>query len=919
MNVKYVPTDAGVRYGQLENGVTYYVCRNPMPKGKAELRLAVRAGSVMEDEHERGLAHFTEHMAFKGSRHFPGTGVIRELSALGVEFGADLNAYTGFDRTVYIIPIASSHLLTGVRILADWAFGLTMDAVAVDSERGVILEELRTGQGAEERLRNKWFPKVFRGSKYSSRMPIGIREVISGAPRDVLYGFYKRWYRPDNIAVIIVGDVDEDEAIRMVRDNFGSVQAPLQALPQGRYDIPLEDNVRAMVFTDPESQYATIQIINKLPALQVNTEDDYRKFVLRHIYANMLSSRLKEMSQGVEPRFLYGSAMYAHILKPSDALMLFAVSEPEKVKEALEAVLVQMETAQRYGFSQSELLRASASHMNELRSRLSEKDKTDSKNLAGEYVLHFTDGYAVPGIEYEYDFCGKLLGGLTVKQLNDLGEDLYSRDLSILVSGNDKDAQCFPDEKEVMSVWEHVRSSDCARWEDRDAGRDTLVEDLPEKGSVRSVREIESIGLTRVEFGGGVVVLLLPSENKNDEIVFSAIRKGGRSGYDDYISSFFASKAAEESGLGDLDKTMLFKFLSDKTVSVSTSVDTYQDTISGYSSVKDVKTLFELIYQQFTACRMDRGVFDTVVRNDCAVARTALDDPQEYFEDYVKRVLCCDDPRGEQLTPPDELARADYENARKIRMENFSRGEDFTFAFAGRFTVEGIMPYLLQYIAPLGKGGDKSDYVDMGIRPPYGMFRGTVYKGVDDKAVAALIFDTPTHYSLEKATAFAALGEVLKIKLIQRLRSRMSAVYGIRVAANFIRVPYEHSFMRITVPCAPDMVDVLVSAVLDEIEAIKKEGPSPGVVDEVVATRNRKITDSLQSNKFCLMQIQRFCFFGDPLDRLATLKDESRFITVESIRDAARELVDTDAYIRLVMLPERFKGLDQCIKKGRDN
>lgn len=907
MKVKYVPTDAKVRYGRLENGVAYYVCRNQMPKGKAELRLAVRAGSVMEQEHERGLAHFTEHMAFKGSRHFPGTEVIRELSALGVEFGADLNAYTGFDRTVYIIPIASKHLQTGVRILSDWAFGLTMDEEAVDGERGVILEELRTGQGAEERLRNKWFPKVFRGSKYSSRMPIGVRDVISGAQRDELYGFYKRWYRPDNMAVIAVGDVDEDEAIRVIKENFGPVPVPQQALPGEYYDVSLVDGVRAMVFTDPESQYATIQVINKLPALRVKTEDDYRESVLRNLYSNMLSSRLKELSQGGEPKFLYGSAMYAHLLNPSDALMLFAVSEPEKVKEALEAVLVQMETARRYGFSETEFRRACASYMNGLRARLSEKDKTDSKNKADEYVLHFTDGYAVPGIEYEYDFAGKLLGGLTVRQLNDLGEVLYSRDLSILVSGNDKDAPCFPGEDEVLSVWEHVCVSDCARWEDRDAGRDTLVEELPEKGKIASVHKVKSIGLTRVEFEGGVAVLLLPSENKNDEIVFSAIRKGGRSGCDDYISSFFASKAAEESGLGDLDKTMLLKFLSDKTVSVSTSVDTYQDTISGYSSVKDLKTLFELIYQQFTACRFDRDVFGTVVRNDCAVARTALDDPQEYFEDYVKRVLCRDDPRGEQLTPPDELARADYENARKIRMENFSRGEDFTFAFAGRFTVDGIMPYLLRYIAPLGRGGDKSDYVDMGIRPPEGMFRATVYKGVDDKAVAALIFDTATAYSLEKATAFAALGEVLKIRLVQRLRSRMSAVYGVRVAANFIRVPYEHSFLRITIPCAPGTVDMLVSAVLDEIEDIKKEGPPQGLVDEVVATRNQKITDSLQLNRFCLMQIQRSGFFGDPLERLATLRDESRFITAESIRDAALELVDTDAYIRLAMLPERFK------------
>lgn len=908
MKVKYIPMDAKVRYGQLENGVTYYVCRNSTPKGKVELRLAVRAGSVMEEEYERGLAHFTEHMAFKGSLHFPGTGVIRELSSLGVEFGADLNAYTGFDRTVYIIPMASRYLDTGIRILSDWAFGLTMDEEAVDSERGVILEELRTGQGAEERLRNKWFPQVFRGSKYSSRMPIGVRDVISGAPRDVLYGFYKRWYRPDNMAVIVVGDVDEDETIRVIKENFGPVPVPQQALPGEYYDVPLVDGVRAMVFTDPESQYATIQVINKLPALRVRTEDDYGKYVLRNIYANMLSSRLRELSQGGTPKFLYGSAMYAHLLNPSDALLLFVISEPEKVKEALEAVLSQMETARRYGFSESEFRRACASYINDLRARFSERDKTDSKNLAGEYVLHFTDGYAVPGIEYEYDFAEKLLGSLTLEHLNGMGRSLYSRDLSIFVSGNDKDVRYFPDDKEVMAVWENAKASETSRWEDRDAGRDTLVEELPEKGKIASVHKVESIGLTRVEFEGGVTVLLLPSENKNDEVVFSAIKRGGRSGYDDYISSFFASKAAEESGLGDMDKTMLLKFLADKTVFVSTSVDTYQDTISGYSSVKDIKTLFELIYQQFTACRLDRDVFDTVVRNDCAVARTALDDPQEYFEDYVKRVLCRNDPRGEQLTPPEDLARADYENAKKIRKENFSRGEDFTFAFAGRFTVDGIMPYLLQYIAPLGTGGKKSDYDDMGIRPPEGMVSETVYKGVDDKAMAALIFDTTTAYSLEKATAFAALGEVLKIRLIQRLRSQMSAVYGIRVAANFIRVPYEHSFMRITIPCAPDTVDKLIAAVLDEIDFIKKDGPSQGLVDEVVATRNQKITDSLQLNRFCLMQIQRFSFFGDPLERLATLRDESRFITVESIRDAALELVDTDAYIRLVMLPESFKG-----------
>ncbi|MDD4820133.1 MAG: insulinase family protein, partial [Flavobacteriales bacterium] len=874
MNSKeLLPSDKNVIHGKLKNGVTYYLRHNATPKGKVEMRLAVNVGSVVEEEDERGLAHFTEHLAFKGTDNFPDTEIVKQLADLGVEFGSDLNAYTGFDKTVYIIPIASEHMEKGMQILSDWAFGIQMTEESVQSERSVIMEEMRTSQGADERLRNKWFPVVFRGSKYAQRMPIGLADVVENTPAAKIKEFYKKWYRPDTVSVIVVGDVNTDEALDMVKKYFSNEKKVEKPHKRFLEKIPFNDAVRVMVMTDPESQYDVIRIVHKMPKLDLHTVDDFKKYLLCRLHTVLLSARLKELSQGSSPYFLYASATYNRIVHTTDGFVVFVVCEKGKVKSGYKKLFSLLRSLKKLGFLPSEFERGKAAFLNTLATKYSEKNKTESKEYANEYIMHFTDEFPFPGIEYEYEFVKKYFKTLTLEQMNTMLQSLIIKDWTVMVAGNENNKDDFPTEDELLLELKSLPNIPVKQWVDKEVQRDTLVEKLPKNGIVKSISDVKNTQVKVVEFESGVRVILMPNAHKADEIVFSAIRKGGYSTHNDYISSFFSTKAAEESGVGELSKVELMKYLADKTTYVCMSISSYQDSLSGYSSMKDIKTFFEMIYLRFTNHKIDQDVFDTVVRNDCKITASALDDPQEYFSDCIKTIMSCSDPRGDQFTPPSELEKANYDSALDILKANFSHGEDFTFVFVGSFTVDEILPYLEQYIAPLGKKRAKSEYKDMGIRPPVGRFEKTVYKGLDEKSITALIFDTPKEYTVERATAFAALGEVLKISLTRRLRQDMGAVYGVGVNANYIRVPYQHSNLTITIPCSPENVDVLASVVLDEIKKIQTEGPQQEIVQKVKATRDERLKGSLQTNRFCMMQLLRFDFFNDPLERLSTLKD----------------------------------------------
>ena len=904
MKKNTLPMDSKVLYGHLDNGITYYIRKNTTPADKVEMRLAVRVGSVVEEEDERGLAHFTEHLAFKGTEHFHDTEIVKQLADLGVEFGADLNAYTGFDKTVYIIPIESVHLEKGMQILSDWAFDIEMKPESVDSERNVIMEEMRTGHGADERLRDKWFPVVFRGSKYATRMPIGLKDVVQNATAEKIKEFYKKWYRPDTVAIIVVGDIDPDATLDLVKKYFSKQEMPYGVPERKKENVPSNNIPRAMVMTDPENQYDVIRIVHKMPCLDLSIEENFEKYLLMRLHTVLLSARLKELSQGQKPYFMYGSAAYNRIVSATDGFIVFVVCEKGKIRKCYKKLFLLLRSLKKLGFLSSELKRAKASFLNSLATKYTEREKTDSKEYANEYIMHYTDDFPFPGIEYEYEFVKRFLEKLTLEQVNNMHQNLKIKDWTVMVAGNERDKDDFPSEEELMLEMKVLPDAPIKNWEDNIVEYTSLVDELPEKGEVKNITDVKNTEAKVVEFESGIKVILMPNTQRADEIVFSAIRKGGYSTHKDYISSFFSTKAAEESGIGKLNKIDLMKYLSDKTTYVGMSISSYQDSLSGYSTSKDIKTLFEMIYLRFTSHQIDRKVFETVVKNDCKITSCALDDPQEYFSNYVKTLMSNSDPRGDQLTPVEELERADYDSSLAILKSNFSHAEDFTFAFVGSFTIEDIMPYLLQYIAPLGAKREKSMYKDMGIRPVPAPLEQKIYRGLDKKSTTALIFDTPHDYSVELATAFAALGEVLKISLTRRLRHDMSAVYGVGVAADYIRVPYSHSNMCITIPCAPENVDLLVSAVLDEIKEIQKEGPKEEIVQKVKATRETRLKESLQSNRFCMMQLLRFEFFSDPIERLSEIQNEDQYISVESIREAARLLIDVKKCVRLTMYPE---------------
>ncbi|QRR01836.1 M16 family metallopeptidase [Dyadobacter sandarakinus] len=905
-----VPLDPAVKTGKLKNGITYYIRKNNEPKNRAELRLAVKAGSVLENNAQQGLAHFMEHMNFNGTTNFPKNELVNFLQKTGVRFGADLNAYTGFDETVYMLPIPTDSaglLEKGIQVLEDWAHGALLDSAEVEKERGVVLEESRMGRGAQQRMRDRYLKVILNNSRYAERLPIGKDSILKAFKPATLKSFYHDWYRPDLMAVIAVGDFDVTKVEQIIKDKFSSITPPVNPKKRVKYDIPLDGSTRIAIVTDPEYPQNVIQLIYKQPGKKEKTLQDVRSNFALEFYNAMMGQRMQELTQKADPPFLYGGSQYGEFLGDLDSYTSIALAKDTPgMKTALTALLEENARVQKFGFTQPELDRAKKDFLNSIEQFYKEKDKMRSANHVQEYLNHFLHDKPYMGAEAYYLFVKKHLDEVKLAEVNGLAKQyITDKNRAVIVMGPEKNKQELPTEAEIKSLLK-TAGKDVTAYVD-DALDTPLLATEPKAGKIVSEKPLAKLGVTELVLSNGVRVLLKPTEYKNDEILIKATAKGGYSLYpDERETGIFSSYLVQMGGVGPYSQTQLQKFLAGKTVGGGPFISELSEGVAGNTSPKDLETTMQLIYAIFTEPRKDEQVAKGILTNQKSYLENLQKTltPEKVFSDSLNAILTSYNPSRAPLTP-ESIDKVSLDRAMQMYQDRFADASDFVFTIVGAFKPEQIKPLIEKYIASLPSTDRDDTFKHPNIFPPKGRIEKTIYKGLEPKSRVSLISSGEYEYSPENNIQIEALQEVVQIKLIEALREEESGVYGVSVSEGTEKYPSGHYRLNIGFGCAPENVDKLVKRTEEEIRKIKQNGADPKDIEKFVAETRRKLETAEKTNSFWLDYLDDNTFLGDDLDEIFREEELLKSITVESTKAAAKKYFNDDNFIKVVLMPEK--------------
>jgi len=887
-----LPFDPEVRTGVLDNGMTYYIRRHQQPEQRASLWLAVDAGSVVEDDDQKGLAHFVEHMAFNGTERFEKNTLIDFVERAGMDFGADLNAYTSFDETVYMLTVPTDDAKTfgtGMDIIEDWAQALSFDPAEVDKERGVVIEEWRLGRGASQRAFDKQWPIFLKGSKYAERKPIGEKEILEKAPVEALQRFYKDWYRPDLMAVIVVGDVDPEAMEADIKRRFGAIKGPETPRVRENVPIPLLEETRAAIVTDPEQSMTMVQYAIKGPPTPIVTEADYRDNLVEELMHGMLSDRFSEIGQEPDSPFAFAFNYTNEMGRQVDIFQLFAFAKPGEVDRTLEVLTTEVERARRHGFLASEFDRQKSEMLREYERALKEKDKVDARAYTSEMVNHFLEGEAMPGRAVELDLVKKFLPTITLEEVNQRVEAWTSRkDRVVMASGAARDQ--MPKEEQLLAIVDQVSSRDIKAYEELEVG-DTLMAKAPAAGSITAEETVDGIGVTVWTLSNGAKVVVKPTDFKNDEVLFRAISPGGTSLTDDrnYWSANSSDGIVSESGLGEFDASTVDKMMKGKVVRVNPYVYELEEGLRGNASPDDLEAMMQMIHLTFTAPRRDPAAFEAWKGVQATFVKNRDLNPQSVFFDELRALSDSNHPRSKPMTV-ELLDTVDLDAAMKFYGDRFGDAGDFTFFFVGNVDMAKLKTLSATYLASLPASGRKERWKDVGKKHPSGRKELSVKKGQDPKSFVMLTYHGAAKWSPEAEDDLDQLAEVLDIRLREVLREEMGGVYGAFSSGTIERRPKERYSYRIGFGCAPENVDKLKQAVFDLVAETKKEGIGEEYISKIKELRRRKLEVDLRKNYFWLGQLVDNYRYGSDPTKIVELEEKAiKRVSSKNVQAAARK------------------------------
>ena len=908
-----LPVNPKLKVGKLANGLTYYIRQNKKPENKAELRLVVNAGSILEDNDEQGLAHFTEHMGFNGSRHFKKNELVDFLQKMGVQFGADLNAYTGFDETVYILPIPLSdtgNMRKGLTVLQDWASGLSFDSKEIDAERGVVLEESRLGKGADDRMFRKIYPIQYAGSKYAERLPIGKDSIIKYAKYGVVKRFYKDYYRPNLQAVIMVGDIDIAKAEQLIKEYFGGLKNPANARPRVKAKVPARTINQSIVVTDKEATNFFVEVdYPATPSKIQTTLKDYRDWLVKNIFTSLLNQRLNELVRSSNPPFLYASTSFNSFARGYESFAAFAVAAKGGPDTALNVLMTEVKRATKYGFTEAELERGKKSQLAFIEQAYNDRDKTESSTLAEEYIRVFLQQEPTPGIEKEFEYYKQLMPGITLAEINAVANPIRQNEkLFVSLQGPSESKYNLPDSVALLAIAENALKADVKPYEEK-AVATSLMTSIPQPGAIVSEKKNEQLGTTEITFANGVKAILKPTDFKNDEIVMTSFRKGGLSKYsaEDKYNANYAAIIVSQMGIANFSPVDLQKFLSGKIASANPRIGNLSAGISGASNVKDFETMVQITNLYFNAPRKDATLFSGWKQKQKSQMEFAMADPQTAFVDTAFKVLYQKNPLSPIVVPrPEDFDKIDLDRSFAIYKEQFGDANDFNFIFTGSFDIEKIKPLLAVYLGSLPSAGKPASFIDNGVRRVQGNKSLLVKKGTEAKSLIVEVYSGEVPYSDDLSLKAKALTEILNIKVIEDIREKMGAIYGGGFAGGLNKYPYNNYSLALQLPCGPQNVDTLLKATAAEIENIKTKGPSQVDLDKVKKTWIEQYKVQIKENGYWSGKLQGIYFQDDDPNMIFDYEKMVNALTVDDIKATANLLFDGKNVFQAVLYPENF-------------
>lgn len=906
-----IPFNPEVKMGKLSNGITYYIQNNGKPENKVELRLVVNAGSILEDDDQQGLAHFMEHMNFNGTKNFEKNELVDYLQSIGVKFGAHLNAYTSFDETVYILPIPSDDpekLEKGFQIIEDWAHNALLTDSDIDSERGVVLEEYRLGKGADERMRQNYLPKVLYGSKYADRLPIGKKEVLENFSYESLKRFYKDWYRPDLISVMAVGDIDVATLEAKIKSHFGKIPAVENPRPRPVFEMPNHKETFVAIETDKEASFAQVQVLfkDKEDAKPDITVADYRHSMVESLFSQMINNRLDELRNSANPPFVYGFSYHGGTYARSkEAYQSFAMTSETGQLNALKTLLEENERVRKFGFYQGEFERAKKDILANYEKSFKDKGKMESNRMIGEFVQHYLEQSPMPGIEWEYNFQKENLPTITLEEVNGLIKDYIKEENRVVVlTGPEKEGLAKVTEAEVRNLLETVKSADLQPYDDKEVAS-SLITDLPPKGSIVDYKKDDKLGTTTLTLSNGATVTYKITDFKNDEILFDAFSFGGNSLYslEDFKATARANGGLAEGGVNGIDQIELNKVLSGKIVNVRPSIGTYSEGISGNASPKDLEELFQLTHLYFTALNKDDNAYQSFIEKQKAFIGNMMSNPQTFFSVEMGKFMYGDSPRYMGFPTAEDMDKADYDLAYKKYKERFADAGDFKFYFVGNIDEKKLVEYSEKYLANLPSTNSKETYVVDDFRPLTGQHEKIVEIGKDEKSMVRITYHGPTEYNQREDHLLKSLGEVLTIKLVEKLREEEGGVYGVGANGNISKIPYGWYNFGISFPCGPENVDKLKNAALAEVEKMVKEGPTEKDLAKVKEAQILDHKEDMKENRFWLSALKNADYQDMDATKMFEFEKTVNSMTTEELQEVAKKYL-TNGYIVGIQMPE---------------
>ena len=909
-----LPVDKNVRIGQLDNGLTYYIRHNKLPENRAEFYIAQKVGSILEEPQQRGLAHFLEHMAFNGTKNFPGDdkglGVIPWCETVGIKFGTNLNAYTSIDETVYNIsnaPIDRTGVLDScLLILHDWSNYILLKDDEIDKERGVVREEWRSRNSGMLRVYTDLLPTIYQGDKYADCMPIGSIDVINNFPYKDIRDYYHKWYRPDLQGIVIVGDIDVDTVEAKLKAVFADVQKPVN--PAERTYYPVADNKEPIVAigTDKEVDDPSIEIYFKqdaTPDSEKNNVGYLASQYMTSMISSMLDARLSELVQSANPPFTRASSDYSDffVAKTKEAFALSASSKADGIETALKTLLQETERARRFGFTESEYARARANYLQSLESAYNEREKTKHGSYVREYVQNFLNGEPIPGIEAKYAMMNQLAPNIPLQAMNMVMQQLVpDSNQVVIIAGPAKEGLKYPTKEEVISLLKGMKDLDLQAYVDK-VSDEPLMKEAPKGGKIISEKEGDIYGSTKLVLSNGVTVYVKKTDFKADEIRMKGTSLGGKSIFPDKDALNFAviDNVIAVGGLGNFSQVDLTKVLAGKKVSVNAGLGATTENVFGTCSPKDFETMMQLTYLTFTAPRKDAEAFESFKNRMKAQLESAQANPLSSINDSLQKAMYNNHPRVVMMKP-EMVDQIDYDRILEMYNDRFKDASDFTFYFVGNIDLETAKPLIAEYLGALPAINRKETFKDTKMSIRKGVYKNEYAKEQQTPtATIVFLYSGKAPYTLKNDILLSFATQVLDMVYTEEVREKEGGTYGVNCFGDLQKYPKEQLLLQIVFQTDPAKKDKLAGIVVDELKKLAAEGPSDVHLQKVKEYMLKKYADNQKENGYWMNNLNDYFYYG--MDMTEGYTDIVNSITAKDIQKFVSDLLKQGNEIEVTM------------------